>query len=184
MVHKDRVLLRVSAPKWLVVAYTIGFLFTLALFVIAGVHFARRGFTWSTLWIVGFFLTITLLGMWIIPLFHSSYVATESGLEHVGLFGRRRKFSWEEITRVSRPRFGIPYDVAYVFSERSEKITLVRGIPGYTELLELIQSKAPNLDPKHLSQNLWVSQTSWKSTLWIVLGVLGAYLIFRLIVRF
>jgi hypothetical protein len=89
------------------------------------------------------------LGLWMTPIFYSTIVVTEAGLELKGLLGSKRKFSWDEIVKVSRPRFGIPRDAMYIFSKTGKKIILLRNMTGYAELLKLIESRAPNLSPRN-----------------------------------
>ena|SRR3989442_534345 len=155
MLGQNKVLLQVSLPKWFRLFYGIVAPITLLLFFIVWFQYSRDGFTFSEVWKSLLLLTIVGLGLWITPIFYSTIVVTEAGLELKGVLGSKQEFSWDEIVKVSRPRFRIPKDTAYVFSETGKKIILSRSMTGYTELLKLIESRAPNLSPKKLPPELW-----------------------------
>jgi hypothetical protein len=93
----------------------------------------------------------------------------------------RRMFAWDEIIALSRPRFGIPQDEVHVLSKTGEKIILSRSMDGYSQLLELIQSKATNLSPREI----WPKKSSnqWRHIL-IFLALFIVYVIAKLIFKF
>ncbi|MFQ5683978.1 MAG: hypothetical protein ACE5HC_11980 [Candidatus Binatia bacterium] len=185
MVKANKVLIRVGYPKWFRVFYGIGAPITLLLFIITGVHFSRQGFTSSELALSVLFLAILGVGVWISPVFYRSVVAKEDELQIYGLFGLKLSLTWDEIIKVSRPRFGIPRDATYLFSRNGEKVTLAKGMEGYSELLDLIQVKALNVTPKPLPPDLWpeTARRMRKETL-IFFGLLLAYVIAKLIFKF
>lgn len=186
---KDRALLRLSFPNWFLVFFavvsSIAVIAIGTLFISALIHFAQLGFTIPRLIIsavllvipAGYLLMIRCIYLWI--------TATESGLHATGLLHPRRRFTWNEIITVSRPLLTIPKDAVYVYSKTRSKIMLSRSMDGYPELLELIQSRAPNLSPKTLPPELWAQQSrkEWKYVL-IFFGIFIVYVIARLIFKF
>ena len=88
---------------------------------------------------------VVLGGFCFFKLLFYSVTATKKGLETAKPIGSNQSFTWEEIIEVRRPRFGIPYDFSYVISKNKEKLLLVRSMQNYKELVELIKTKAPNL---------------------------------------
>lgn len=183
MSHDDKILLKVSYPKWFqIIVPPLLFLYLLFL-VLMGSYLTRGDFTWPKVGIAAFFLVVFMIWLWIIPFIYSSLIATESELRATGIFRRRRRLTWNEIARVSRPLFGIPSEVIYVFSKSGEKIVLLRGMEGYSDLLKLIESKASNLSQKTLPQNVWPRKLSWR-TVWVVMtGIVALYIGLRLLFK-
>lgn len=184
MVRDDRVLLRVSYPRWFLVLFGIAGLITLAIFLFALIYYSRDGFILPEFWKSLFFLAILAGGLWIIPYIYCSIAATESGLQRVGLLGQKQHFSWDEIVRISRPRFRIPKEAVYVFSKSGQKMALLNGMEGYTELLEIIQSRAHNLSQKKLPQDLWPKRYSGRDFLRAFLILFGLIFIYGVLRRF
>jgi hypothetical protein len=185
MAKDDRVLLKLNYPKWFRIFYGVGAPLTLLLFIIGWVHFSRNGFTSLELLKSALFLVIVGFGLYVSPVFYYSVVATEAGLQFNGVFGPKQQFAWNEIATVSRPRLGIPKEAIYIYSRSGEKTIIGRGMTGYSDLLELIQSRAPNLSPKELPRELLPSASSgeWKYVL-IFFGLFIIYVIVRLIFKF
>jgi len=185
MVKQDKVLVQASLPRWFKTFYAIDLPVMLLLFTFVWIQFSRDGFTLSEILGSLFLLIIATLGLWLTPAFLSSITATESGLELHGLWGVRRNFSWNDIVKVSRPRFGIPREFTYVVSKSGEKMILLRSMKGYSELLELIQSRAPNLTLKKLPPELGPRRytTFWRDAL-ITFGLLVVYFILKRVFHF
>lgn len=185
MTAQNTVILEVSLPKWFRVFYAVGAPVAVLIFVIVWFHYGRDGYTFSEAWKLLLFLAIIGLGLWTTPIFLSTVLVTDAGLELKRVFGSPQRLSWDEIVLVSRPRSRIPYDAVYIISQTGRKIVLSRGMTGYSELLELIQSRAPNLTPKKLPRELWISGSSreWKYVL-IFFGLLIIYVIARLVFKF
>lgn len=183
MSRGNEVLLKMSYPKWFqAVLPPILFLYFIFVLVIT-VYFSRGGFTWIQVGISAFFWIIFALWLWIIPFVYSSLIATESGLCATGIFGRKQKLTWDEIVKISRPLFGIPNEFTYVFSKSGKKMILLRSMEGYSNLLELIQSKAPHLSQKRLPKELWPRKLSWKKVWLVTTGVIAVYIALRLIFK-
>lgn len=183
MSRDDKVLLKVSYPKWFqVIVPPLLFLYLLFL-VLMGFYFSRGDFTWPKVCIAAFLLAVFMIWLWIIPFIYSSLIATESGLRATGIFRRRRKLTWDEIVRVSRPLFGIPSELIYVFSKRGEKMVLLRGMEGYSDLLKLIESKASNLSGKRLPAEVWPRKLSWKTVWLVIAGIVAVYVGLRLLFK-
>lgn len=179
----DKILLKVTYPKWFqIILPPILFLYLIFLLVLM-VYFARDGFTWLKVGIGAFFLAILGIWLWMIPFIYSSLIATESALHATGIFRRRQKLTWDEIVRVSRPLFGIPNELVYVFSKSGQKMVLLRGMEGYPDLLKLIQSRAPYLSQKRLPEELWPRKHSWKRVWLVTAGIVAVYIILRLLFR-
>lgn len=142
MIKNQNILIKVSSPSWLIILFIPCLIIALPLsiFYTALVIYNNR------LSVFGVFLLIFVLaGFWFIKLLFYSVTATESGLETTNLLGSNKSFIWEEIVKVRRPRFGIPYDFTYVVSKNKGKLLLVRSMQNYKELIELIKVRAPNL---------------------------------------
>jgi len=183
MSQDNKILLNVSYPKWFrIVVPPLLFLYLLFLLVMM-VYFGRDGFTWLEVGISTFFWVVFGVWLWIIPFIYSSLVATESGLRATGIFRRRRRLTWDEIVRVSRPLFGIPSELIYVLSKSGEKMILLRGMEGYSDLLRLIESKALNLSARRLPAEVWPRKLSWKKVWLVISGVVVAYVAIRLIFK-
>ncbi len=185
MVRQDKVLLQANLPKWFRVFYGIGAPFMPFFSIFIWIQFSLDGFTLLEVLGVVFFIVMTLLVLLMAPLFCSSVTATEFGLELSALWILRRRFSWNEIVRVSRPHFGVPRDITYVFSKSGKRIGLLRSMEGYSELLELIQSKAPNLTPRTLPPEFSPRRytTFWRDAL-VIFGGLLLYFVAKLIFKF
>ncbi|MGH7772751.1 MAG: hypothetical protein ACREQA_11030 [Candidatus Binatia bacterium] len=177
----DNILLRVSHPKWVLIFLGIiasgGIILYLPVFIFSLVHFVLEGFTiiklLKSLYFFIFFAVCLGLGRYI----YSSIIATESGLQVVGILRWRQKFTWDEIVGVSRN-----FDFVSIFSNSGGKIVILSSMTGYPELLELIQSRAPNLRPKRLAQELWSHfSPSPVRVVLIFFGLFVAYVIVRLI---
>jgi hypothetical protein len=95
-------------------------------------------------------------------------------------FGVDQTFTWAEIAAVTRPPFGIPYDVAHIITMEGKKLTVARSMTGFPELLRLIETKAPNLTPKQLPENLWppTPVKAWRQML-IAFGLFIAYIVVK-----
>lgn len=90
---------------------------------------------------------IIFVGGWLraIPRLFSSIFVTEFGIETHGSLVRRQKFGWDEIVAVSKSSFPTRSGFTDIISNRGDKITVMGSMTGYSELLELILSKAPNV---------------------------------------
>lgn len=183
MSRDDKVLLKMSYPKWFQVIVPpillLYFIFVLAITV----YLSRGGFTWLEVAISAFFWAIFALWLWIIPFIYSSLLATDAGLYATDMFRQKKKLSWDEIVRVSRPLFGIPNEFVYVFSRGGKKIVLLRGMEGYSDLLKLIESRAANLSSRGLPQEVWPRKLSWTKVWLVTAGVIVAYIALRLIFK-
>jgi len=180
----QRVLLRVCLPKWFQILCAIAALINVPLFLFISFAYAHEGFIFPKILVSAFTLAIVVGAIWIIPLSYTTVYVTEFGVTSDRPFGlKQKRFRWDEILTVSRPRFGIPYDLAYVISKTGEKISVLRGATGYPELLEIIESKVPNLTPKSLAPGLWPKTSSWKGVL-IVMGLFIAYVLVRSLLKF
>lgn len=184
MNRTDKILLKVGYPKWFLVVISVVLPLTLIFLFLGLIYLNIGGFTWLRFSISTFFLAIIVLGFWLIPTIYSSILATDSGLQVRGFFGQKRQFTWDEIAKISKPRFGIPRDFAYVISRGGRKIIVMKSWEGYFDLLKLIESKASNLSHKRLPQEVWPKRLSWKKLWLIVIGVLVLYVFIRLIFRF
>lgn len=140
------------------------------------VYFSNDGFTFLEISGLAFFLAIFAVWFWLIPYLYSSVIATESGLEVTGPLVSKLEITWDEIVKVSRPLLGIPREFIYVFLESGEKIVLLRSMERYSNLLELIESKAPNLSPKKLPREVWPRKLSWGKTWLAIIGFLLVYM--------
>ena len=179
----DKVLLRVCLPKWFQIFYAIAALVSLPFFLFISFAYAHDGFIFPKILVSIFMLAMVGIILWAIPQFYSTICVTEFGVRSDRPFGlSQKKFKWDEIVTVSRPRFGIPYDLVYIMSQRGEKLPVVRGVQGYSELLEIIQSHAPNLTSKHLARELR-PKPSWKSFVILFLSFI-AYVLIRWFFRF
>lgn len=165
--------------------FGIAGLVTLTFSLFVWIYYSWDGFTApGVLWKSLFFLAVIGGGIWIVPFIYCSITATESGLQRVGLLGQRQHFSWDEIVKISRPRLGIPKEAVNVISKSGEKMVLLQGMESYAELLELIQSKRPNLLPKKLFEDLWPKQYMWRDFLRTFLILLGFIIIYGVLRRF
>jgi len=131
-------------------------------------------------------LLIVAIAGYIMTLIYSAVLAYESGIVFTQLSLFKKKFSWNEIKTVTRPRFGVPYDFVYIVTTNGAKVPLVRGAKGYIELLNLIQSKSPNLTPSKLPENLspqpfTADLRSSLLCLVILIAFIIAYSIFRIV---
>lgn len=67
MSRDDKVLLKVSYPKWFqVIVPPLLFLYFLFL-VLMGFYFSRGHFTWPKVGVAAFFLAVFMIWLWIIP---------------------------------------------------------------------------------------------------------------------
>jgi hypothetical protein len=178
--HREQVMLRVSFPSWLRAFFAIGTPLLMVPVCIALINTLQDKFTLFSI-VKSVFLILAVSSTWwaILVLFSTIY-ATQSGIQRRGLLRRTQIFAWNEIMNVENSRFGIPHDAAYIVSKNGERMTVARSMTGYTELLRLIQEKAPNIKAKGLSENLWLSKraNSWKGML-IFLVFFIAYVIIR-----
>lgn len=176
--------LKVNFPLWFRLMYYIGGPIVLGLICTSLFRLGQQGFTAAVVLKGGFLLLIVAAGCYIIPIFFSTVCANEFGVELRRFTKTKEKFTWNEIQTVVRPRFGIPYDVAYIVSRNGKRIPIARGMSGYDALLQLIQSKAPNLSPNQLAANLHspAQATSWRQFL-VFLAIFIAYIIFRSVTR-
>ena len=183
MIDSDKVLLKVSCPKWFLVVLPAVLVFSLLLFILMWVHFGQDGFTWPEVWGMAIFLAILAGWLWLIPFLYSSIIATDSGLRVTGLLGRNLNFTWDTIVKVSRPLLGIPREFIYVFSKSGDKMVLLRSMERYSDLLKLIETRAPNLSPKTLPQEMWLQKLSWGKTWLAIIGILIIYMILKVIFK-
>jgi hypothetical protein len=89
-------------------------------------------------------------GVWFLSsaLFYTA-TATEKGIETTNPILRSNKScTWDEIIDVKKPFLRIPIAFRYVVLENDKKILLIRGIPNYEKIIELINLRAPNLKKK------------------------------------
>lgn len=143
MIENINVLLKSSFPQWFVILGSICFVITLlfsTLYVVVVIY--NNGISVFNMII----LILVSSGYWFfIKILFYSITATDRGLKSNNPLGSSKEFVWEEIVEVRRPRFGIPYDLAYVVSKNKGKMLLVRSMQNYKELIELIKVKAQNL---------------------------------------
>jgi hypothetical protein len=179
-VRRERILLKVEYPLWFRLLYGIGGPIVLLSICITLFRVGRGGLSSFAIAKGGFLLLVVGLGFWVVPRFFSTIYVKDSGIEELKLWGANEKLTWDEIGTVARPRLGIPYDAAYIVSKEGKRITLARSMNGFSELLRLIETKAPNLTPKQLSENLWPSTPAkaWRQIL-IALGLFIAYVVVR-----
>jgi hypothetical protein len=152
-----------------------------------GVHdFIRGGLTTVELIKVSIFPVIIFGLIWYPRHLYDVVTATDSGLRSVGPFGRETRIKWDEITSVRTPRWRVPRNFTYIFSKTGQKIIIINGMLGYSELLRLIDSRAGNLTGTARLQDLWPDRYSlsrdWKILL-IVVGVVALYTIARIILN-
>ena len=172
--------LRVNFPFWLRVLFAVGGPIVMLPLSFVLLNIAQNEFTFFGILIGGFCVLIVGSILWAAPIVFSMIYATQSGIQRRGLLGGRQTFSWDEIKTVVRPRFRIPNDAAYIISNNDERMTVARSMSGYTELLRLIQEKAPNVRANPLSEDLWPSKSvnSWRGIL-IFLVLFIAYIVIR-----
>ncbi len=97
-----------------------------------------------------FFIFMAFGGIWFIScvLFHVT-TATEKGIETTNLIlGSNKSCTWDEIIDVRKPLLRMPAAFRYVVLGNKKKILLIRGIPNYEKMIELINLRAPNLTKK------------------------------------
>lgn len=178
--HRTTILLKVSFPLWFRILYAVGGPLVMLSICVALFNLARNDFTLLAILKGGFLILIVSLGAWAMPIFFSTIYAKESGIHRRGLWGARQTFTWNELKTVARPRFGIPGDAAYIVSRNDERMTIARSMSGYTELLRLIQEKAPNVRANGLSESLWPAKSAnvWRNVL-IFLALLIAFIVVR-----
>ena len=178
--QRNTILLKVNFPLWFRVLYAVGGPLVVLSICFALLNLARNEFTLLAVLKGGFLILVVWMGAWTMPIFFSTIFVTGSGIHRRGLWGVRQTFIWNDIKTVARPRFGIPGDAAYIISKNGEKMTVARSMSGYTELLRLIEEKAPNARATGLSANLWPSKAanSWRGIL-IFLTLFIAYIIIR-----
>lgn len=177
----DKVLLKVEIPIWFRVVYAIAAPPTPLFFLAFAVAFIINGLTLPGALISTFALVTVAAGLLLIPHVYSTIWVTELGLRWRRPFRlRTKKFKWEDIVTIVRPRFGISYDLAYIISKNGERIAVVRSMAGFTDLVELIRSRAPNLELKQRPTTLWPDQsvTRWKLLLLFIVLFTG-YVIIR-----
>ena len=173
-------LLQISFPLWFRVMYGIGAPIVLVLVCVSLLKLSQQGFTGALLLKGGFLLCIVAVGIYVVPLFFSSVCANESGIELRVFTHIKRRFTWNEIETVVRPRFGVPYDVIYVVSKNGMRIPMAYSMKGCGEILRLIQSKSPNLSATQLTGNLQPVAGSWRQLL-VLLIALITYIVYRLL---
>jgi len=177
----DKVLLKVNCPKWFLIIFPLALLFSILIVTLMWIYFSNDGFTFLEVGGLTIFLPIFGIWLWLIPFLFSSVTAHESGLQVTGPLVSDLRFTWEEIVKVSRPFLGIPKEFIYIFSKDGEKMTLLRSMEGYLDLLELIESRAPNLLPKKLPREVWPRKRSWGRTWLVIIGFLVVYVALKLI---
>ena len=184
--ESSSVMLRVAAPWWFRALYAVGTLPLLACVVVLIVWSSRRGF--STIQVLQPFVLAAVLGAGVygVPIFLSSYIASEYGIERVRMLGARQRFAWSDIIAVrnSRLPLHLPRDVAYIVSRTGQTMAVMKSMPRYQELLRLIEARAPNLSTRPLAADIEPRVSSWTS-LWItVAGVVILYLVARMLYAF
>ena len=143
--HRDY--LKTSYPRWFVILFIFCGIFTLLLSVFYIFWAAHDGLSAKEFWRSAIFLGLILGAFWFFgKVLLYSVTATEDGLETANPFGSSKSFLWDEIVEVRRPRFGIPYDFTYIISKKRDKLILIRSMKNYKELIQVIKSKAPNLN--------------------------------------
>jgi hypothetical protein len=139
-----KILLKVHFTTWILCLVFAGWFMFLFTLVEIWLHLFRSGIDWSDarLW-KALFLTLIMVMLWCIaPILLSSISVTTAGFETHGIWGLRRKVRWDEITRVSLPRFGIPNDAIYIYLEDGERILVMKSMKGVGDLLQFIDAKA------------------------------------------
>lgn len=189
MAKEGRVLLRVSCPKWSLVLLgivgSLSLLLFMPIFILATIHWSRTGFTVTRFLICAVLLVIPVIYLWMIRHAYCWITATEAGLQARRMFGPKLMFSWNEIVRVSRPRLGIAGGAVYIFSKGGQTLSLLREMEGYSQLLDLIESRAPNLSPKQIPHDLWPKKRDiWKEFLGTFLVLLGLIVVYGIHRRF
>lgn len=92
------------------------------------------------------FTLIIFLSIWfLLKILFYSVTATAKGLETDNIIGIKKKFHWEDIIEVRRPRFGFPLLFTYVISNNEDRIVLVKNKQNYKELIQYIKKKATNI---------------------------------------
>jgi hypothetical protein len=138
--------LRMSYPKWLVAIFPLGLLTLFFTFCFYVTKFDMMNL--SILAILKLvFLAIILIGGVVLFLrcLLYSVVASTRGLKANNIIGKEKSLQWSEIIEVRRPRFGLPQEIAYVISNKKERLLLLRSMKHYNQLIELIRKRAPNL---------------------------------------
>ena len=109
---------------------------------------------------------LMLVAAWVvnIPSLFSSILVTEFGIEMKGLLGRKRRFRWDEIKAVTASTFPGRSGLTSIISNSGEKVMLMGSMTGYSELLELVLSKAPNVK-NELPNDSWVSHFGFRTAL-------------------
>jgi hypothetical protein len=169
----DKVLLRVEVPIWFRILYAIVALPTLLFFLAITVVFTINGLTLPRILTSAFVLFLAAVNFQAIPHLYSTIWVTEFGLRWRRPFRLRTKtLAWDDILTISRPRFGIPRELAYIISKGGEKIVVMRSMTGFDNLFAMIATRAPHLPSKHLDVNLWPEPSTARWTQLLLFAVL------------
>ena len=177
----DKTLLRVALPQWFRVYCAVAVPPTLILLLFIAIVFNLNDFTFFGVIVILFVLAMFGIAAYATPHCYSTILVTDYGLRWDRPLGLGdKKFKWDDILTVSRPRFAKSSDFAYIVSKSGNKIVVMKSMDGYADLLEMIQSRAPNLKPKRLPKNLLPGNVSsgWKRLL-ILFVLFVIYVIVR-----
>lgn len=142
-------ILQVRSPKWFLIFFTAALLTTisplLSIFVMGLHDFIRGALTASAMVKVFIFPAIIFGLIWYTRHFYYVVTATDSGLRSVGPFTRETRIEWGDITAVRTPRWRVPRNFTYIWSKTGKQIVIINGMSGYSELLDLIESKTAHV---------------------------------------
>ena len=156
MPKNQNALIKSSSPRWFVnwIIFCWVFLLLICAFYIFRIV-TFYGLNYSHIVMCAFLIIITFGGVWFIScvLFHTT-TATEEGIETTNpILKSKKSCTWHEIIDVRKPRLGIPASFRYAILEKNKKILLIKGIPNYEKIIELIKLRAPNL--KKIGKRIW-----------------------------
>lgn len=136
----------------------------------------RSGPTLTGIVASAFVLSLFALGVYAVRYLYSRYVATEEGIERRGPLGGAQHISWPDAAQISTPKLFFK-GLARVRSNRGDSITIPKGLPGYSELLDVICAQAPLLRGRQIPADVWPRRVSWASA-WIAIVVVLISLLF------
>jgi hypothetical protein len=146
MAHNDEEDLKMCFPIWFVAFTTFCEVGTALFALVYILHASKKGLSWSDIWKILLLLSIIIGGIWVSSkiLFYS-VTATKRGLVSKNLLRSSNFISWNEIIDFQTPRFGFASQGGYVISDKGEKMMLMEEMKNYTELINVIQTRSPNL---------------------------------------
>ncbi len=145
MKNSSEVLITSFFPKWFLWLIFISWVGSNLLFVIGIVVFVSNDQEIYTKYLI-VFLLIFLGGIWMSGFVFSKATAQAEGLYLDNPFKQREFVAWENIIEIRKPQLKIPYDFIYVISRSGKKITLIKSMKNFKQLLEVIQTKAKNIN--------------------------------------